>query len=152
MKIMKNVLKYEKFLESKKDDLVELLTKLFTDKPLVKTKSEFYPDEKGAYSLSGIKNYFVSKGKSKDGAEQAVFTLKNDKKVDLKHFELNNPLYGKNPYYYMDMTNEEADKIKSDYSTEVKKLTKSEVDKLKDLKSKAVADRKVPKRSYKTKK
>lgn len=149
---MKNLLKFEKFFESKKDDLVELLIKLLDEKPEVKTESEFYPKQKGLYSLASIKKYFTSKGKTKDDADQAVNHLVNDKKFDLGKIEINHPLFGKNPYYYTGLTKVEVDKIVADYKSEMADLSKEEVNRQRELKSKAVADRKRPVRKTRTKK
>ena len=131
------VLKYSQFInEAKKDKnaLVELLVKMLKDKQKIEMGKAF-PTEKGAYTIAGIKKYFSEHGMTKDNADDALYYINNDKefkdvKSKLKHFSAKNSHYNENyPYYYMDLNEDEAKKVKQTIEKESAEMAKPEIEK-----------------------
>ena len=120
------LIKYFDFLnEEKKDrqEVIDALLMLFTKKPLVKMDN--LPDEKGLYSLSGMKKYLSGQYTSPE-VEVAHHSLSNDKSLRLKSIRVKIGLWNKNlPYWYTGTSDSEVDKIKSRYervsSSKIKK-------------------------------
>lgn len=143
----KNVLKFADFIkeakeaqeakETKKDKAVELLKKLLKSKTVVEM-SEKWPEEKGAYSLAGIKRYFKDNGLTNNDAEQAVNKLQNEKGGELKSISVKNYHYGdSHPYFYITLSKEDADMAKKKMEDWSKEGAKPEIEKKKELAKKA---------------
>jgi hypothetical protein len=131
------VLKYSQFInEAKKDKnaLVDLLVKMLKDRPKIEMGKTF-PTEKDAYTIAGIKKYFVEHGMTKENADDALYYIANDKefkdiKSKLKNFSAKNHHYNVSyPYHYMDLTAGEVSKLKEKIETESKELAKPELEK-----------------------
>ena len=131
------VLKYSQFInEAKKDKnaLVELLVKILKDKPKIEMGKTF-PTEKDAYTIAGIKKYFAEHGMTKDNADDALYYISNDKefkdvKSKLKHFSAKNSHYNENyPYHYMDLNEDEVQKVKQTIEKESAEQAKPEIEK-----------------------
>lgn len=130
------ILKFIEFInEAKAKDkkvIIDLLFKLLEDKPKVKLDSKSYPDEKDAYSLAGIKNYFKEHGLTSGDADDAFYYLEQDKerKSKVKHFGAKNFNYDQNvPYNYIGLTDDQVEKLKSRIEAESKELAKPEIEK-----------------------
>ncbi len=113
------VLKFGDFInEGKgkdKNALIALLFKLLQDKPEIKVGSTF-PSEKGAYSMSGIKKYFIDNGYTREDADDTLYQLGQDKeaKAKVKHFSAKNHYYNESyPYHYMGLSSTEVTKLKA---------------------------------------
>jgi hypothetical protein len=141
------VLKYSQFInESKKDKntMVDLLVKMLKDKPKIEMGKNFVT-EKDAYSIAGIKKYFVDHGMTKDNADDALYQIHNDKefkdiKSKLKRFSAKNYHYNQSyPYHYMDLTTEEASKLKEKYESQSKEDSKPEIEKREEASKKSAA-------------
>lgn len=147
--------KFDEFIfegsRSDKEDNTNLLLKLFNEKPIVKTLSK---DERGAYSLSGIKKYFRENGKTNDKADDAFYLLKRDKSsrkiqsVNIKDYKFNETI----PHFFIDLSEEEIDKIKSEYEKDGLEKNKDIIEKNKEAKKarSAAAKEKRNKRSVKS--
>jgi hypothetical protein len=134
------ILKFGNFIneaKKNKDEIVEILTRLFKDKISVKTTNM---TQKGLYSMSGIMSYFKEKGLSSQNATDALYAYQNtaDLKKDLKSISVkdykNNT---SNPYYYTSITKEEAEKIKEKIELDSKESSKAEIDKRAQAKKRA---------------
>jgi len=136
------IFKFHEFLaEARKDkkSLTDLLEDLLTKKPSVKVGDV---SQKGIYSLSGIINFFKDNGMTLQNATDAIYAYQNDrglkgkmKSVSIKDFK-NKSSY---PYYYMDLTEAEANKIKEEIESKNKEKAAPEIAKRQELKKKASA-------------
>jgi len=128
------VLKYSQFInEAKKDKTasVELLIKLLTEKPSVKTESG---TQKDAYSLEGIKKYFNENGLTNSDADEAMYQIHNLKEYkskykketfDIKSFRLNKTI----PFHHIGLTDKRVAEIKEKTEKQSKELAKPELEK-----------------------
>lgn len=111
--------KFDEFIfESKetKEAGSSLLLKLLNDKPTVKTSSK---DEKGAYSLSGMKKYFRDNGKTNDQADEAFYLLNKDKSNKIESIGVKDYRFNEmTPHFFIGLSKEEASSIKDDYEKE----------------------------------
>lgn len=100
-----------------KDDVVAALLDMFKSKPLV--KMEKHPDEKGMYSIGGMKKY-LSDYKPMT-VSNALFAIKDDKKVKLESIYVSHE-WSKDrvPYWYIGLSKEEATKLKENYEKQGK--------------------------------
>ena len=111
------ILKFTDFINEarkSKKEITDVLGELFSKKTAVKVSDK---TQKGIYSLAGIIQYFKDNGMSSQNATDALHAYQNDKELNktLKYVSVKDFKSGKsNPYYYIDLTKEEADKIKSD--------------------------------------
>mgnify|MGYP003403598800 FL=1 len=132
--------KFDDFIfeaKSKKEDNTSLLLRLFNDKPTVKTSSK---DEKGAYSLSGIKKFFRDNGKTNDQADDAFYQISNDKSVKVGSISVKDYKFDENlPHFYIGLGKEEASKIKEDYEKSGLESNKETIEKKKESKRLQVA-------------
>lgn len=141
------VLKFEDFInEAKKDkdSTINLLVKILTDKPLIELNSKTFPDEKGAYTLSGLKKYFKSKGFTSGDVDDAFYTIDNNKeyknKYKIEYFNVKNYCYDQSyPYHYMGLSKSQADKLKDELTEKSKEMAKPEIEKKVALKKKAAS-------------
>ena len=136
------VLKFGDFInEGKgkdKNALIALLFKLLQDKPEIKSGSTF-PNEKGAYSMSGIKKYFIENGYTREDADDALYQVGQDKdaKAKLKHFSVKNHYYNESyPYHYMDLSSTEVAKLKAKLEEESMEQSKPKLASREALKKK----------------
>ena len=108
--------KFDEFIyESKKDkeSLLALLVKLLTEKPEIKLGSDKYPDEKGAYSLSGIKKYFKDNDKTGSDADEALYQIKNNRTYTINSLSAKNYSFNESvPYFYMNLDSNKVKIIK----------------------------------------
>ena len=139
-----NVLKFNQFVNEAKADKntsIDLLIKLLKEKPEIKMGNTF-PDEKGAYSIAGIKKYFKENGLSTEDADDILYRLHNEKEFKAKYktssFNAKNYYYdGNYPYRYMDLTDEEVSKIKAKLESESKEQAKPKIQQRIDVKKKS---------------
>lgn len=132
------VLKFFDFItEAKKNEksvLISSLIKFLNDKPEVKLNSKAYPDEKGAYSLAGIKKHFKSLGMSDSEADDAMHYAKNDKEVKkqtkIESFSIKNFSHKVDVvYYFIGLSDTEVEKIKESYRKDSMDKAKPEIEK-----------------------
>ncbi len=96
-----------------KSGIKEKIMDLFKTKPTVKSKSEFWPDAKGIYSVSHIKNYIAG---SNDKVDQVFHDLnKEDKKINsilvkIKEYNKSYPFYYHEDY----VSKQDAEKLKNE--------------------------------------
>jgi len=139
--------KYLEFInESKKEDCVEAIKKMLKNKPTVKmgkpTDSRFkdlsknYPDVKGIYSLASMVRHMKDKGFTSKNVDDAIAMLKKDKEFDLQTVNVKNYLYrGESvPYYYTDLSKDEANVIKKELQSKSRELNKEAIEKRKEAK------------------
>ena len=94
------------------NDIMQMLL----DRPEVKT-TEFWPDECGLYTLSGIKRYMKAKGYSHDMTDQAMYQIANDKKLIISFVRIKNNKYNETyPYYYKDLSEKELNDLMELYN------------------------------------
>lgn len=127
------------------DDILEILKK----KPLIKTNktssasSSAMADEKGMYSILGFKNKLSDKYTSIQ-ISNALQDVKTDKKIGLKTINVHHSLWNENiPYYYLDLTADEAKKLKKEYEAEEKEANKGQLVK-RETQRKPISDKKLP--------
>lgn len=141
------VLKFSDFLtEAKKHEksvLISTLIKFLTDKPEVKFNSKTYPDEKGAYSLAGIKKHFKSLGMTDAEADDAMHHAKNDKEVKkqskIESFSIKNYSHKVDVvYYFIGLSDKEVMDIKELYKKESMNRAKPEIEKKAQLTKKKI--------------
>jgi DNA mismatch repair ATPase MutS len=122
--------KYTDFINEariNKDEVIDALTKMFKDKPHV--EMDTLPNEKGIYSLAGMKKYLSGKYTSLQ-VSNAHGDLLNDKNVDIKVIKVRVESWSENvPYWYMDLTEAQAKKIKEEYEEQEKSKNKEEIEK-----------------------
>lgn len=143
------VLKFGEFItEAKKDkgSSVEFLVKVLKDKPSIKMGDTF-PNEKGAYTASGLKKYFVENGFKKSDVDDALHALANDKqfksKYKIEYFRCKNYYYNENyPYNYMDLSKEQVEDLKSKMEEESKGQAKPKIEQREATKKKSLATKK----------
>lgn len=132
--------KFDDFIfeaKSKKEDNTSLLLRLFNDKPTVKTSSK---DEKGAYSLSGIKKFFRDNGKTNGQADDAFYQLSNEKSSKINSISVKDYKFDENlPHFYIGLGKEEVSKIKEDYEKGGLENNKETIEKKKEAKRLQVA-------------
>lgn len=107
-----HVLNEKKDTKAEKAEIQEKIMKLFKEKPIVKPKSDKWPDTKGIYSLAHIKNYIEGNSEKVD---QIFQDMRDDKKI--KHILVKIKAYKENyPFFYYEdyVSNDEADKLKND--------------------------------------
>jgi hypothetical protein len=110
----------------KKEEIIDKLLDLFKKKPHV--EMDRLSNEKGLYSLSGMKKYLSNYTTLQ--VDQALHDIRNDKSIDLKVIRVFINVWDESiPYYYMDLTEAEAKKIKSEYEEQEMKKNKEEIDK-----------------------
>lgn len=126
--------KYDQFVnEAKKDDAKEEIVQMLKKKPTVTKTNNYWPTEKGIYSQAAMISYLKDKYTNHQ-VLGGLHDLNTDKKSGIKSIMVRNYHYKENyPYYYMDMTEEEAKKVKDSYeekneiiSKEKKKVVKKE--------------------------
>lgn len=143
--------------EAKKDKntVVELFVKLLKEKPLVKLDSKSFPDERGIYSLAGIKKYFKEHGCTNADADDAIYHIEATKEFKTKYkvgyIKVKNHHYNESyPYYYIDMTEDQANKVKESLEKMSQEKSKPMIAKKEEVKKAAVSkkadDRKTPKK------
>lgn len=154
------ILRYNEFLnEAKKAKglSIDLLVKLFKDKPVVKLNSKSFPDQKDIYSTAGIKKYFNENGFTSTDADDAIYSISNapyKSKYKVDHVNVRNHHFDENyPHMYMDMTEEEVKKAKDDLEKKSADMSKPMKSKREEAikaaaaeKKKSTEDRKTPKR------
>ena len=150
------VKKYFQFInEAKKDDAKEEILKMLEEKPTVKMSNDNWPTEKGLYSQSGFIRHLKDKYTNHQ-VLNALHDIKNDKKIGLKHVMVKNYCYNESyPYYYLDITAEEANKIKDSYEEKNEVINKDAIEKRKESKkaaAKKVAEKKKPAKKVPAKK
>ena len=122
--------KYTDFINEariNKDEVIDALTKMLKDKPHV--EMDTLPNEKGIYSLSGMKKYLSGKYTSLQ-VSNAHGDLMNDKKSDIKSTKVRIESWGENvPYWYTDLTDAQVSKIKGEYEEQEKSKNKEEIEK-----------------------
>jgi len=133
-----DVLNFNNFIinEAKKDKSVaiDLLIKILKEKPSIKLDSKTMPDEKYAYSLAGLKKYFREKGLTSQDVDDAFYNINNDKeyksKYKLGYFGVKNQKSKLNTvYHYIDLSKEEANKLKEAINKESQEKIKPEIEK-----------------------
>ena len=113
-----------------KDESVSALLDMFKNKPKVEMNDKredklgkLADQEGGLYSLSGMHKYLDSKeGMDVSGA---LYTLQNDKNVDIKSINVRVSIWNEDiPYWYTDISKEEAVKLKAKYEKQDKEINK----------------------------
>jgi len=122
--------------EARKDKqlLIDTVIKLLEDKSQVKVGDTTY---KGIYSLAAIKQYFKNNNLTSQNADDALYALQSEKKlknVKVKDFKTNSNF----PCYYMDLTQEEAEKLKEKLEADSEEKAQPEIEKRAELKKKSV--------------
>ena len=150
------VKKYFQFInEAKKDDAKEEILKMLEDKPTVKMSNDNWPTEKGIYSQAGMIRFLKDKYTNHQ-VLGGLHDIKNDKKSGLKHVMVKNYYYNESyPYYYIGLTEEEANKIKESYEEKNEVVNKDAIEKRKESKkanAKKVAEKKKPAKKVPAKK
>ena len=136
------IFKFHEFIaEAKKDkkSIVDLLRDLLTKKPAVKVGDMTH---KGIYPQSAIINFFKENGMTLQNATDAMYAYNNDRdlKGKMKYVQVKNFKTKSNyPYYYMDLTEAEANKIKEEIESKNKEKAAPEIAKRQELKKKASA-------------
>ena len=150
------ILKFTDFInEARKDkkDIIDTLGKLLSEKPSVKVSDK---SQKSIYSASGIIQYFKNNDMSSQNATDAIHAYQNDKelKKTFKYISIKDFKSGRSyPYYYMDLTKEEVDKIKDQLEKDSKEKAAPELAKKAEIRKKSAAlakERKEKKPSAKT--
>jgi len=154
------ILKFTDFINEarkSKKEITDLLGELFSKKPAVKVSDK---TQKGIYSLAGIIQYFKDNGMSSQNATDALYHFdkefaklekgelnktaddKNDKELTktIKNVSVEDSKLGKKyPYYYVDLTKEQADKIKSELEKDSKEKAAPELAKRAEMRKKSAA-------------
>jgi len=136
------ILKFTDFINEarkSKKEITDALGELFSKKKAVKVSDK---TQKGIYSLAGIIQYFKDNEMSSQNATDALHAYQNDKELNktLKYVSVKDFKSGRsNPYYYIDLTKEEADKIKSDLEKDGKEKAAPELAKKAEIRKKSVA-------------
>jgi len=135
-----DIIKYNDFLllEAKKEkgEVEKAVLDLLKKKPSVE-KGEFWPNEKGIYSQSTIMMQLKDQFSSLQVGNAIVDLKGKINSISVKNVRYNNSY----PYYYTDLTKEEAEKIKDKYEAEDKENNKDKTTK-KAAAKKVVAKRK----------
>lgn len=131
--------------EARKDKqlITDTVVKLLEDKPQVKVGDNVY---KGIYSLAAIKQYFKNNNLTAQNADDAIYALQSDKKlknIKVKDFKTNSTY----PCYYMDLTQDEASKMKEKLEADSEEKAKPEIAKRDEIKKKAAQNRATRKRN-----
>lgn len=135
------ILKFTEFINEarkSKKEITDALGELFSKKTAVKVSDK---TQKGIYSLAGIIQYFKDNEMSSQNATDALHAYQNDKELNktLKYVSVKDFKSGRsNPYYYIDLTKEEADKIKSDLEKDGKEKAAPELAKKAEIRKKSV--------------
>lgn len=132
------VKKYFQFVnEAKKDDAKEEILKMLESKPTVKMSNDNWPTEKGLYSQAGIIRHL--KGQfTNHQVLNALHDIKNDKKIGLKHVMVKNYYYNESyPYYYLGLSEKEANETKESYEEKNEVINKDAIAKRKESKKAA---------------
>lgn len=109
-----------------KDQVVSDLTAMFKEKPNVEMTK--LANERGIYSLSGMKKYLSKYNPTSVG--NALQELQNDKKSGLKVISVKVSVWNEmTPYWYIGLTEEKAKKLKDEYEEEESNKNKTTVDK-----------------------
>ena len=154
------ILKFTDFINEarkSKKEITDVLGELFSKKPAVKVSDK---TQKGIYSLAGIIQYFKDNGMSSQNATDALYHFdkefakrekeelnkttddKNDKKLTkkIKNVSVEDSKLGKKyPYYYVDLTKEQADEIKSELEKDSKEKAAPELAKRAEIRKKSAA-------------
>jgi hypothetical protein len=136
------ILKFTDFINEarkSKKEITDALGELFSKKKAVKVSDK---TQKGIYSLAGIIQYFKDNEMSSQNATDALHAYQNDKELNkaLKYVSVKDFKSGRsNPYYYIDLTKEESDKIKSDLEKDGKEKAAPELAKKAEIRKKSVA-------------
>ena len=154
------ILKFTDFINEarkSKKEITDVLGELFSKKPAVKVSDK---TQKGIYSLAGIIQYFKDNGMSSQNATDALYHFdkefakrekeelnkttddKNDKKLTkkIKNVCVEDSKLGKKyPYYYVDLTKEQADEIKSELEKDSKEKAAPELAKRAEIRKKSAA-------------
>lgn len=144
-----DVLKFGDFIvESKKDKsvIVDLLIKVLKEKPLIKIDSKTMPDEKGAYSLAGLKKYFRENGHTSQDVDDAFYCINNDKeykkKYDIEYFGVRSQKSTLNTiYHYIDIPKDDVNKLKEKIKEEVALKSKPEDERVATMRKKAMGEK-----------
>lgn len=135
-----------------KQEIIEAILDILNKKPLIKTNkqsgssSTAMPDEKGMYSIGTLKRE-LAKDYTALQVLSALHDLQNDKKLGLKH----KAVYISNwkesiPYYFLGLSDAEAEKIKSKYEKEEKELNKETIKKRQESKTKQESKKPIKKK------
>lgn len=145
----------EKFFESrsksKSDEIVSLVFKILESKPKISLSNGEV--EKGIYSISGIKKYFVDNGKTKGDADEAMHQIFKDKnhtskieRVSVKNYEWNENI----PHYYVGMDKSSVEDLKKEKENLSQEKGKEKLRQRQDLKKVARASIKNTRKPSKT--
>jgi predicted MPP superfamily phosphohydrolase len=137
----------KKDLKAEKTAIEKKIMKLFKEQPVVKAKSDNWPDAKGIYSLSNIKDYV---GEDNSKTDQVFHDMRNeDKKI--KSIQVKILAYNeKYTYYYYEdhLSKEQVEKYKEEMEKSQKfvkpKRVKQEVPERKVARKKVAAKPRVP--------
>ena len=117
-----------------KDEVKDALIDMFKKKPNVEMES--LPNERGMYSLAGMKKH-LSQYKPMD-VGNALGSIQNDKEEDLNVIYVNISVFReKLPYWSIGLDKEKITKLKDAYEREESIKNKSEVDKREESKKAA---------------
>ena len=155
------ILKFTEFINEarkSKKEITDVLGELFSKKPAVKVSDK---TQKGIYSLAGIIQYFKDNGMSSQNATDALYhfdkefakrekeelnkttddkNAKEELTKKIKNVSVEDSKLGKKyPYYYVDLTKEEADKIKSELEKDSKEKAAPELAKRAEMRKKSAA-------------
>jgi len=115
------IIKYSDFVNEarvNKDEVVDALLKMFKSKPKVKMTTG--ADEKGLYSLAGMKTYLDKYPSLSVG--NALGDIQNDKSIGIKAVSVKVSAWKKSlPYWYLDMSADQVAKMKAEYEEEEEK-------------------------------
>jgi hypothetical protein len=150
------VKRYDSFItEAKKDDAKEEIIKMLNSKPTVTMSNENWPTEKDIYTQAGVCRYLKDKYTSSQ-VLGALNDIKNDKKIELKSIRVKNFHYNENyPYFYLGLSEEEAQKVKEKYEEKNEVANKETITKRKEVKAaskKATDEKKRPAKKVAAKK
>lgn len=125
-----DIVKFSDFIlneaRTNKKDVIDALVDMFKKKPNVEMNT--LPNEKGIYSLAGMKKALSNFNSTAVG--NALGELQGDKKSGLKVVRAYISVWDENvPYWYMDMTEAEAGKIAKEYEKEEAAKNKHILDK-----------------------
>jgi hypothetical protein len=121
-----DIIKYNDFLvleaKKQKGEVEKAILDFLDKKPSIK-KGEFWPDEKGIYSQATL----IMQLKDEFNSTQITNAIP-DLKSKINSISVKNTKYKHSyPYYYINLTKEEAEKIKSEYEAEDKEINKDKV-------------------------
>lgn len=114
---VKKYLDFVNEAKANKEEVIEALKDMFKSKPNV--KMDTVPNEKGMYSIGGMKAHLNEKGFTNKQVDDALHTLMNDKKSGLETARVKIAQWNKTiPYWYIGLDKAEVDKLKDKYEAE----------------------------------